>query len=89
MMQAVGIPTKSIQQISTIEFSIILFAGIGIGLLSAILASLQSLITTNADVPYLLLFVLTLLFIINGFVWIIVGSKLSVKSNFIAELRNE
>ncbi len=89
MMQAVGIPTKSIQQISTIEFSIILFAGIGIGLISAILASLQSLITTNADVPYLLLFILTILFIINGFVWIIVGSKLSVKSNFIAELRNE
>lgn len=89
MMQAYGISQKNIQQISTIEFSIILFAGIGIGILSAALASLQSLITANADVPYLLLISLIALFIVNGYVWIYIGSKSSVKSKFINELRNE
>lgn len=89
MMQAIGISQKKIRQISTIEFAIILFAGIGIGLISSILASLQSLITANAVVPYLLLFSLIILFIINGLVWIFIGSKMSVKSNFIDQLRNE
>lgn len=89
MLQAIGISQKNIRQISTIEFAIILFAGIGIGLISSILASLQSLITANADVPYFLLFSLTILFIINGLVWIFIGSKMSVKSNFIVELRND
>ncbi len=89
MMQAIGISQKNIRQISTIEFAVILFAGIGIGLISSILASLQSLVTANADVPYLLLFVLTILFVINGLVWIFIGSKMSVKSNFVSELRNE
>lgn len=89
VMQAFGISQKNIRQISTIEFSIILFAGIGIGIVSAALASFQSLITANTDVPYLFLLSLIALFIVNGYTWIYIGGKRSVKSKFITELRNE
>jgi putative ABC transport system permease protein len=89
MMQAIGISKKIIRKISTIEFSIILFAGISIGLISSIVASLQNFITANANLPYLLLFVLTMLFILNGLVWIFIASRISVKFDFLSELRNE
>ncbi|HRZ98442.1 MAG TPA: hypothetical protein P5084_12875, partial [Paludibacter sp.] len=89
MMQAFGINQKSILKAISIEFLIVLFAGIIIGLLAAIAASLQNLITTNADVPYLLLTAIVLIFAVSGFSWIIIGSKLSVKSKFITNLRNE
>ncbi|MDO9154031.1 MAG: FtsX-like permease family protein [Paludibacter sp.] len=89
MMQAIGISQKNIRKTIVIEFAIILFSGIIIGLLSAALASLQSLIAGNADVPFGLLFSIIIVFTANGFFWIYVGSRISVKSNFISKLRNE
>jgi hypothetical protein len=89
MMQAYGISKKNIRRIIIIEFMIVLFAGIIIGLLAAITSSLQGLVTANSQVPYLLLSSVILLFTINGFVWIYIGSTLSLKKNFISNLRNE
>ena len=89
MMQAFGISQRNIRKIIIIEFSIILFVGISIGLVAAITSSFQSLIANNADVPYLLLISIVLLFTVNGLAWIILGSKMSIKKNFITNLRNE
>ena len=89
MMQAFGITKKNIQKSIIIEFIIILFAGIIIGLLAAITASFQNLITTNANVPYFLITSIVLIFAVSGFIWIIIGSKLSIKKKFISNLRNE
>lgn len=89
MMQAIGINRARIRRILFYEFSIILFAGIISGILSAIVASLPNLISANTAVPYTLLFSLIILFIINGFVWIFMGAKFSLNKNFSSEIRNE
>ena len=89
MMQAYGIGAKSIRQIIIIEFTIVLLAGITIGLLASITGSLQSLLSANSGAPYLLLASIVLLFALNGFCWIFVGSVLSIKNSFISNLRNE
>ncbi len=89
MMQAIGINRSYIRRILLYEFSIILFAGIISGILSAIVASLPNLISSNTEVPYALLLSLIILFIINGFVWIFMGAKFSLKKNFSSDIRNE
>ena len=89
MMMAYGITKKNIRKIIIIEFTMVLFAGIIIGLLAALIASLQALLTPNSEVPYWLLSSIVLLFTLNGLVWIYVGSTLSVRNNFISNLRNE
>jgi ABC-type lipoprotein release transport system permease subunit len=89
MMQAIGINRAYIQIILFYEFSIILFSGIISGILSAIVASLPNLFSSNTSVPYALLFSLIILFIINGFLWIFIGTKFSLKKNFSTDLRNE
>jgi len=89
MMQAYGIIPGNIRKIIVIEFSIVLFAGVIIGLLAAITSSLQSLLVLNAEVPYLLLTSIIVIFTLNGLIWIYIGSALSMKKNFISNLRNE
>jgi len=89
MMQAYGITPKRIRRIIIIEFSILLIVGIITGLLAALTSSMQSLLASNSEVPYILLLSIILIFTINGFVWIYIGSSLTVKKKFISNLRNE
>jgi ABC-type antimicrobial peptide transport system permease subunit len=89
MMLAIGIHPEIIKKIIRIEFSIILMSGIGIGLLFALVAGLQNLLTTNANIPYLMLLIITSLFVLNGLFWIYIGSNRSIKKDFKSELRNE
>jgi len=89
MMQAYGISPKNIRKIIVIEFTIVLLAGITIGLLASITGSLQSLLSKNSGIPYSLLASIVFLFSINGFCWIYIGSALSIKNSFISNLRSE
>jgi len=89
MMQAYGISPKKIRKIIITEFTIVLLAGITIGLLASITGSLQSLLSANSGIPFTLLASIVLLFALNGFCWIFIGSALSIKNSFISNLRNE
>lgn len=89
MMQAYGISLTTIRKIILMEFMIVMFAGIVIGLLASLIAGLPGFLAANGEVPVGLLSSIVLLLALNGFVWIIIGSVLSVKKNFISDLRNE
>jgi len=89
IMQAYGITPKNIRKIIILEFMMVLFAGMTIGLIAAFMASLQSLLTGNSAVPYGLLASIILLFTLNGYVWIQTGTAMSVKRKILSDLRNE
>ncbi len=89
MMQAYGITTGKIRKIIIIEYLILLFSSTLIGILTAAIASLQSLMASNSHIPYPLLISLIAIFLLNGIIWIFVGSYISLKKNFISNLRNE
>jgi len=89
MMQAYGISLNTIRKIILIEFMIVMFAGIVIGILASLIAGLPGFLAANGEVPFGLLSSIVLLLALNGFVWIIIGSAISVKKKFITDLRNE
>lgn len=89
MMQAVGIPIRQLYQIIGIEYLIILGTGITIGVVAAIVASLSGLVSAGAGVPYVLLISIVLLFKLSGIFWIFVAARITVKKEFIRDLRNE
>ena len=89
MMQAMGISKQNIRRIVTYEFIGILFSGITIGIISSLIANLLHFFSNNADVPLTLLLTIVILFIINGFIWIHIGTTKSIRTQFISDLRNE
>jgi ABC-type lipoprotein release transport system permease subunit len=89
MMQAIGISKQNIRRIIAYEFIGILFAGITIGIISSLIANLQHILSNNDDVPITLLLILIILFIINGFTWIYIGTTKSIRTQFISDLRND
>jgi len=88
MMQAYGISLKTIRRIILIEFMIVMFAGIVIGLLASLIAGLPGFLAANGEIPIGLLSSIILILALNGFVWIFIGSAISVKKQFISDLRN-
>lgn len=89
MMQAVGISRRQIQQMITLEYIIILLAGMVAGLVAAVTASLSGLLATGAGVPYGMLIIIVVLFKMNGLAWVVLAGKLTVKERFRKDLRNE
>lgn len=89
MMQAVGIPIRQLYQIIGIEYLILLGTGITIGVVAAVVASLSGLLAAGAGVPYVLLISIVLLFKLSGIFWIYIAARITVKKEFIRELRNE
>lgn len=87
IMQAIGIKKRSIYSLIVIEFVCILAAGTFIGILSAVLAGLSGILAAN--IPWSLLSWIILLFIVNGMTWILIGARLSMKNNFLVNLKNE
>jgi putative ABC transport system permease protein len=89
MMQATGIKRRNIQKIIQKEHLFVLISGLVIGVLAAFTASLPALLSENTDIPFGLLGSILLIFLLNGIVWIRLGTKLSLNKEFMVNLRNE
>ncbi len=71
LMQAVGFYTSPIFRIITAEYVILLFAGVIIGFVTAIVATLPAFISTNTGVSIRTVAIVVGLILINGFIWIV------------------
>ena len=89
MMQAMGIKRNKILFINTLTYTILLMSSIVIGSIASFFAVYPSVSNTNAQVPITLLLAISSVFMLNGIVWIFVGTKLSVRKKFMADIRNE
>lgn len=89
MLQALGIMRKDIISINILSYTFLLISGIVAGAISTFFAVMPGLMNANAPVPVPLLIVIISAILLNGIIWIIAGTKLSISKQFLAEIRGE
>ncbi|NOY95543.1 MAG: ABC transporter permease, partial [Chlorobi bacterium] len=90
LMKAVGFPNRTIFNVVAREYTGLLSAGVFIGLLAAILATLPSLTSANTGVSVSTILIIVLAVLLNGFIWVVLLTSLSLKNKkLILALKNE
>jgi len=89
LLKAIGFNKKEIQLLIISEHSVLLFSGIAIGILSALIAALPALMQQGSDVPYVGIIFLLLIVVINGGFWTCFSANRATKKDIIPSLRNE
>jgi ABC-type lipoprotein release transport system permease subunit len=70
VMQAIGFNNQPILKIITTEYLILLFTGVIIGFVTAVVATLPAFLSSNSDASFSTVAIVTGLILINGFLWI-------------------
>jgi hypothetical protein len=88
--RAVGFSRKLIRKIVIREYYFLLLSGIGIGFLTAIIATLPSILSPNTDFSIMTLLIIFEGLLISGWVWIWIMTTQALKNKLIYRaLRNE
>jgi len=90
LMQAVGFNTRPIFRIITGEYLILLFSGVLIGFLAAVVATLPAFLSAGSDASFTTVALVTGLILLNGFLWIFGLTRISLqKKTLVTGLRVE
>jgi putative ABC transport system permease protein len=90
VMQAVGFSSNSIFNILIKEYLILLFTGVLIGFVTAVLATMPAFISTNSDASFSTVALVVGVILINGIIWIVGLTWFSLqKKILVAGLRVE
>ena len=89
LLRAVGFSRKSIQAIVLSEHFALLAAGLLYGMFAALLATLPSLLTPGAKIPYPTLLILFVIIGFNGGMWTYAAAKMATKEDLSPALRKE
>jgi putative ABC transport system permease protein len=80
LMQAIGFGTRQLFRLLVNEYLLLLAAGVLTGFVTAVVATLPSFISSNADASLGTVALITALILINGFLWIAGLSWFSLRS---------
>ena len=80
VMQAIGISTQSIFLILIKEYLILLFAGVLIGFITAVVATLPAFLSTGSDASFSTVAFVVVLILANGIIWIVGLSWFSLRN---------
>ena len=89
LLRAVGFSGKSVRTILLSEYIPLLIAGIFLGIFAALLATLPSLLTPGAEIPYPTILIILIIVGVNGSLWTYLAALLATKANLIDALRKE
>ncbi len=89
LLRAVGFSKKSIQTIVLSEHIGLLAAGILNGILAAGIATLPSLLTPGAEIPYPTILIIFIIVGLNGGIWTYMAAKMALKEDLSPALRKE
>ena len=89
LLLSIGFSKNKVFKLLFVENIFLLILGITIGILSAIIGILPSIVSPSFDIPGYFVLILVLIVILSGILWIYFPARNAVKSNLIASLRNE
>ncbi|MFC1553680.1 FtsX-like permease family protein [candidate division KSB1 bacterium] len=89
LLRAVGFKRDKIQLLILTEHFFLFFAGVFLGIITALLATIPSLMTPGSNIPYTTLILLLVLVVINGVFWVFSASNSAAKRDLLPALRNE
>jgi ABC-type antimicrobial peptide transport system permease subunit len=70
LMQAIGFDNRPVFRIISTEYLLLLFSGVLIGFITAVVATLPALLSANTDVSVTTVVLVVGLILLNGFIWI-------------------
>ncbi|MEN8155492.1 MAG: ABC transporter permease [Bacteroidota bacterium] len=90
LLKAVGYEQKKIRRVITREYMLLLFAGVGAGFGTAIIATLPSIASAHTGTSVTSILLWLALLMVNGWLWIQVITRSALKERVLnKELRNE
>jgi len=89
LLRAVGFSRKSVQTIVLSEHFALLAAGILYGIFAALMATLPSLLTPGAKIPYPTILIIFVIVGFNGGLWTYSAAKMAIKEDLSHALRKE
>jgi len=90
LLKAVGYARKEIRKLVVREYMILLLAGIGTGFVTAIVATLPSLLNSHSGSSFLSILIWLLVLVVNGWFWIEVVTRSALnKDSIYSALRND
>ena len=89
LLLAVGYRATTLQKLLLIEHGALLGLGLAIGVAAAAVAVLPSVLSPNLHLPFQSLALTLLAVLANGALWTWVATKMALRGNLLAALRNE
>ncbi|MFC1650122.1 ABC transporter permease [Candidatus Latescibacterota bacterium] len=89
LLHSAGFEKKSIRLLILSEHSLLLFAGIAIGIVSALLAAFPALIRPGSNIPYTTIILSLCIVASNGIIWTYFAASTAIRKDLIPALRNE
>ena len=79
LLQSLGFTMKQVTRLLVREYGVLLFWGVMIGFLSAIVAVFPNFIAQGSDVSFVAISLIVLAILINGIFWIVLLSRLALR----------
>jgi len=89
LMQAIGFRTQTLKWLVISEHGMLLFVGLAVGVISALIAVLPALLSPGAEVPYVSLSVTLGAVLLSGAVWTFVAASFALRGQLLDGLRSE
>ncbi|MEP6663450.1 MAG: ABC transporter permease, partial [Verrucomicrobiota bacterium] len=88
VLLAIGFRRKNLRTLVLSEHAALLFLGIGLGLVSALIAVLPALLSPRGDLPYLTLALTLGAVLLSGLVWTWAATRVALRGELMEALRN-
>ncbi len=89
LLRAVGFSRKDVRVLVLAEHLALVAAGLGIGIVAAFIATLPSLLTPGAVIPYPTILIILILIGLNGGLWTAMAAAGATRGDLLPALRNE
>ena len=90
LLRALGYSKRKIRRLIVLEYMMLLAIGTGIGFLTAIIATLPSILSPNTEISFISMAYLLIILLVNGLLWTFEMTNMVLKDSAIYQaIRNE
>ncbi len=89
LMLAVGFRRRELQRMILVEHLFLLLLGLGLGLVTAVIAILPAVLSPGGEIPWRSLPLTLVGVLLNGLVWTWLATRVALRGELLATLRNE
>jgi putative ABC transport system permease protein len=89
LMLAVGFRRRELQRMILVEHLFLLLLGLGLGLVTAVIAILPAVLSPGGEIPWRSLPLTLAGVLLNGLVWTWLATRVALRGELLAALRNE
>jgi len=89
LMQAIGFRAQTLKWLVISEHGMLLFVGLAVGVISALIAVLPALLSPGAEIPYVSLSITLGAVLVSGAVWTFIAATFALRGHLLDGLRSE